>query len=114
VSEEPAQLAQNAPAPGSPPKVHYGEVPTFSEGSMVPRAYSVTQWDNHRSRKAENRMGMAPTPKNKREIRSFLGPCTHYKRFISSSANNVKLLTKFKEEKQAFHLIQKWKPPSKH
>jgi hypothetical protein len=43
-----------------------------------------------------------PTPKNKKEIRSFLGLCTYYRRFISGFANVLKPLTKPTEEKQAF------------
>jgi hypothetical protein len=40
-----------------------------------------------------------PTPKNKREIRSFLGLYTYYRRFISCFANIVKRLTELIEEK---------------
>jgi hypothetical protein len=47
-----------------------------------------------------------PTPKNKHEIRSFLGLCTHYRWFISSFTNTAKLLTKLTEEKEAFQ----WTP----
>jgi hypothetical protein len=47
-----------------------------------------------------------PTPKNKHEIRSFLGLCTYYRRFISGFANIAKPLTRLTEEKQAFQ----WAP----
>jgi hypothetical protein len=43
-----------------------------------------------------------PTPKNKDEIRSFLGLCTYYRRFISGFANIAKPLTKLTEQKQPF------------
>jgi hypothetical protein len=43
-----------------------------------------------------------PTPKDKHEIRSFLGLCTYYRRFIPGFANIAKPLTKLTEEKQAF------------
>jgi hypothetical protein len=43
-----------------------------------------------------------PTPKVKHEIRSFLGLCTYYGRFISSFSNIAKPLTKLTEQKQAF------------
>jgi hypothetical protein len=43
-----------------------------------------------------------PTPKNKHEIRSFLGLCTYYRRFISGSANIAKPLTKLTGQKQIF------------
>jgi hypothetical protein len=46
--------------------------------------------------------------KNKHEIRSFLGLCTYYRRFISGFVNVVKPLTRFMEEKQAFQ----WTPDS--
>jgi hypothetical protein len=46
------------------------------------------------------------TPKNKHKIRSFLGLCMYYRRFISSFANIVKPLTKLTEEKQVFQ----WTP----
>jgi hypothetical protein len=46
------------------------------------------------------------TPKNKQEIRSFLGLCTYYRRFISGFANIVKLLIKLMEEQHAFQ----WTP----
>jgi hypothetical protein len=47
-----------------------------------------------------------PTLKNNHEIRSFLGHCMHYRRYISGLANIAKPLTKLKEEKQAFQ----WTP----
>jgi hypothetical protein len=47
-----------------------------------------------------------PTPKNEYEIRSFLGLCTNYGRFISGSTNVTKPLPKLTEEKQAFQ----WTP----
>jgi hypothetical protein len=43
-----------------------------------------------------------PTLMDKHEIRSFLGLCTYYRRFISGFANIAKLLTTLTEEKQAF------------
>jgi hypothetical protein len=43
-----------------------------------------------------------PTPKNKHEIRSFLGLCMYYRRFISGFANIAKPLTKLTEQKQPF------------
>jgi hypothetical protein len=43
-----------------------------------------------------------PIPKNKHEIRSFLGLCTYYRRFISVFANIAKSLTKPTEQKQPF------------
>jgi hypothetical protein len=43
-----------------------------------------------------------PTPKNKHEIRSFLGLCTYYRRFILGFANIVKPLSKLTEQKQPF------------
>jgi hypothetical protein len=46
------------------------------------------------------------TPKNKLEIRSFVGLCTYYRRFISSFANIAKLLTRLTEQKQTFQ----WTP----
>jgi hypothetical protein len=47
-----------------------------------------------------------PAPKNKYDIRSFLGLCTHYRRRIFCFANIAKPLTKLTEEKQAFQ----WTP----
>jgi hypothetical protein len=47
-----------------------------------------------------------PTPKDKHEIRSFLGLCTYYRRFISGFTNIAKPITKFTEQKQAFQ----WTP----
>jgi hypothetical protein len=47
-----------------------------------------------------------PTPRTKHEIRSFLGLCTYYRRFISGFANIAKPLTKLTEEKQPFQ----WTP----
>jgi hypothetical protein len=45
-----------------------------------------------------------PTPRNWHEIRSFLGMCTYYRRFISGFANIAKPLTKLTEQKQSFQL----------
>jgi hypothetical protein len=47
-----------------------------------------------------------PTPKNKHEVKSVLGICTYYRRFISSFANITKPLTKLTEQKQSFQ----WTP----
>jgi hypothetical protein len=47
-----------------------------------------------------------PTPKDKHEIRSFLGLCTYYRQFISGFANIAKPLTKLTEQKHAFQ----WTP----
>jgi hypothetical protein len=41
-------------------------------------------------------------PKNKHEIRSFLGLCTYYRVFIFGFANIIKALTKLTDKKQAF------------
>jgi hypothetical protein len=46
------------------------------------------------------------TPKNKHEIRSFLGINTYYRRFISGFANAAKPLTKLTAQKQSFQ----WTP----
>jgi hypothetical protein len=43
-----------------------------------------------------------PTPKNKHEIRSFLGLCMCYRRFIPGFANIAKPPTKHTEQKQPF------------
>jgi hypothetical protein len=43
-----------------------------------------------------------PTPKDKHKIRSFLGLCTYYRRFISGFANIAKPLTKLTQQKRAF------------
>jgi hypothetical protein len=51
-------------------------------------------------------VGEWPTPKDKHEIRSFLGLCMYYRRFISAFANIAKPLTRLTEEKQAFQ----WTP----
>jgi hypothetical protein len=47
-----------------------------------------------------------PTLENKHGIRSVLGLCAYYRRFISNFANVAKPLTKLTEEKQAFQ----WTP----
>jgi hypothetical protein len=47
-----------------------------------------------------------PTPKNKHEIRSFLGICKYYRRFTSGLDNIAKPLTKLTEQKQSFQ----WTP----
>jgi hypothetical protein len=46
------------------------------------------------------------TPKNKHEIRSFLGLCTYYRRFIFGFTNIVKPPTKLSEQKKSFQ----WTP----
>jgi hypothetical protein len=47
-----------------------------------------------------------PTPRNKHEVRSFLGLCTYYRRFISGFADIAKPMTRLTEEKRAFQ----WTP----
>jgi hypothetical protein len=47
-----------------------------------------------------------PTPRNKHEVRSFLGLCTYYRRFISGFTDIAKPLTRVTEEKRAFQ----WTP----
>jgi hypothetical protein len=47
-----------------------------------------------------------PTPKNKHEIRSFLGLCTYYRRFISGFADIAKPMTKLTEQKQSFQWME--------
>jgi hypothetical protein len=47
-----------------------------------------------------------PTPKNKHEVRGFLGLCTHYRLFIFGFTNIAKPLTKLTEQKQFFQ----WTP----
>jgi hypothetical protein len=47
-----------------------------------------------------------PTPRNKHEIRSFLGLCTYYRWFISGFADIAKPLTRLMEEKRTFQ----WTP----
>jgi hypothetical protein len=47
-----------------------------------------------------------PTPRNKHQIRSFLGLCTYYRRFISGFADIAKPLTRLTEEKRAYQ----WTP----
>jgi hypothetical protein len=47
-----------------------------------------------------------PAPKDKHEVRSFLGLCTYYRRFISGFANIAKTLTKLTEQKKIFQ----WTP----
>ncbi|POS82770.1 hypothetical protein EPUL_005785, partial [Erysiphe pulchra] len=43
-----------------------------------------------------------PVPRDKHEVRSFLGLCTYYRRFVKGFANVAKPLTKLTEEKRAF------------
>jgi hypothetical protein len=47
-----------------------------------------------------------PTPKNKIELRCFLGLCTYYRSFISGFEKIAKQPTTFTEEKQAFQWTQ--------
>jgi len=43
-----------------------------------------------------------PRPNNKHQLRSFLGLCTYYRRFISGFADIAKPLTRMTEEKRIF------------
>lgn len=43
-----------------------------------------------------------PVPLNKHEIRSFLGLCTYYRRYVKGFANIAKPLTRLTEEKRIF------------
>jgi hypothetical protein len=93
----PTQPAEIVPADqGSPHIAQSGEVPTFSEGSTVPWAYCVPWAYDHRTGEAESRTGVADS-KNKHEIRSFLGLCTYWRRFMSGFANIAEPVTKFTE-----------------
>lgn len=43
-----------------------------------------------------------PVPRNKHEVRSFLGLCTYYRRYVKGFANVAKPLTRLTEEKRIF------------
>jgi hypothetical protein len=45
-----------------------------------------------------------PRPKDKHQLRSFLGLCTYYRRFIFNFADIANPLSKLTEEKRAFRL----------
>jgi len=47
-----------------------------------------------------------PRPNDKHQLRSFLGLCTYYRRFIARFAVTAKLLTRISEQKWTF----KWSP----
>jgi hypothetical protein len=47
-----------------------------------------------------------PQPKDKHQLRSFLGLCTYYRRFISGFAEIAKHLTQLTEENRLFN----WSP----
>jgi hypothetical protein len=47
-----------------------------------------------------------PQPKDKHQLRSFLGLCTYYRRFIAGFAEISKSLTQLTEERRPFH----WSP----
>jgi hypothetical protein len=49
-----------------------------------------------------------PTPKNKHEVRSFLGLCAYYRQFTSSFTNIAKPLSKSNPSSG----LQRWRPPS--
>jgi hypothetical protein len=46
------------------------------------------------------------TPRNKHEIRSFVGLCTYYRQCITGFTNVTKPLAKLTEEKQAFQKVK--------
>ena len=47
-----------------------------------------------------------PRPNDRHQLRSFLGLCTYYRRFIAGFADIAKLLTRLREKKWTF----KWSP----
>jgi hypothetical protein len=53
-----------------------------------------------------------PQPKDKHQLRSFLGLCTYYRKFISGFADIAKPLTHLTEERRHFHWSPKLKPLS--
>jgi hypothetical protein len=83
-----------------PPKAQSGEVLT-----LFSRKYDISGILCHLRKTIDpEKLKVArerPSPKNKHEIRSFLGPRTYYRRFISGFANIAKPPTKFTEENQA-------------
>jgi hypothetical protein len=54
-----------------------------------------------------------PTPKNKHEIRSFLGLCTYYRQFISGFTNVAKPPTNSRRRSKLCIGLQQWRPPCK-
>jgi hypothetical protein len=90
--------------PRSPPEAQFGEVQLFWKEVRY-LGHIVSPEGITTDPKKLKTIQEWPTPKNKHEIRSFLGLYTYYRRFISDFGNIMKLLTKLTEEKQAFQWI---------
>jgi hypothetical protein len=74
---------------------------TVAEGGAVPGTYHNTNRSDYGLREAEGCMGVA-TAKDNRELRSFLGLCTYYRRFIDGSMDIAKLLTQLTDDRLTF------------
>jgi hypothetical protein len=65
-----------------------------SEGGAIPDTVHIAGRSDHRPKKLKA-MRKWPAPKDKHELKKFLGLCTYNRRFIGGSVDITKPLTQF-------------------